>query len=86
VVRIDYFCGMMKADTIRKKIIKKVEKANESELDRISNYIDNLRSKEKRKKELLAYAGLWRDLPKNIFADLTINLPKRRAGRRNVLS
>jgi hypothetical protein len=77
---------MMKADTIRKKIIKKVEKANESELDRISNYIDNLQSKEKRRKELLAYSGQWKDLSKELFADLTVNLPKRRASRRKVLS
>ncbi len=77
---------MMRTETIRKKIIKKVEKANDSELDRISNYIDNLQAKEKRKKELLAFAGQWKDLPKDIFADLTINLPKRRASRRNVLS
>jgi hypothetical protein len=77
---------MLKVEAIRKKIIKRVEKASDAELDRISNYIDSLNEKEKRKKELLAYAGQWKDLPKELFEDLTINLHKRRGSRRNILS
>jgi chromosome segregation and condensation protein ScpB len=77
---------MIKIETIRKKIIRRVEKASDSELDRISNYIDNLKEKEKRKKELLAYAGQWKDLPKELFEEFTTNLHKRRNSRRNVLS
>jgi parvulin-like peptidyl-prolyl isomerase len=76
----------MKTEVIRKKIIRRVEKASDSELDRISNYIDNLKEKEKRKKELLAYAGQWKDLPKELFEELTTNLHNRRNSRRNVLS
>jgi parvulin-like peptidyl-prolyl isomerase len=77
---------MIKVKTIREKIIKRVEKASDAELDRISNYIDNLKEKEKRKKELLAYAGQWKDLPKELFEELTTKLHKRRNSRRNVLS
>jgi parvulin-like peptidyl-prolyl isomerase len=76
----------MKTEAIPKKIIRRVEKASDSELDRISNYIDNLKEKEKRKKELLAYAGQWKDLPKELFEELTTNLHNRRNSRRNVLS
>jgi sulfur transfer protein SufE len=77
---------MVKSEAMRKKIIKKVEKATDSELDRISNYIENLKDKEKRKKELLSYAGQWKDMPKKFFEDLTTNLTTRRKSRRNVLS
>jgi hypothetical protein len=77
---------MIKIEAVRKKIIKRVEKASDAELDRIGNYIDSLNEKEKRKKELLTYAGQWKDLPKELFEGLTTNLHKRRGSRRNVLS
>jgi hypothetical protein len=77
---------MVKTETIRKKIIKRVEKSYVSELDRISNYIDSLKEKEKIKQELPAYAGQWKDLPNGLFKELTTNLHKRRNSRRNVLS
>lgn len=56
------------------------------ELDRISDYLDNLKEREKRKKELLAYSGQWKDLPKEFFEELTTSLHKRRNSRRNILS
>ena len=77
---------MVKTDTIRKKIIKRIEKASSSELDRISDYLDNLKEIEKRKKELLAYSGQWKDLPKEFFEELTTSLHKKRNSRRNILS
>jgi hypothetical protein len=77
---------MVKTDTIRKKIIKRIEKASSSELDRISDYLDNLKEIEKRKKELLAYSGQWKDLSKEFFEELTTSLHKRRSSRRNILS
>lgn len=69
-------------NSIRKKVLKKVETASEQELDNILNYIEMMKKREARKKEILSYAGMWADMPQDFIDELTINLSKTRKSRK----
>jgi hypothetical protein len=76
---------MMKKEKIREKIIKKIEKASGSDLDRINNYIQVLAEREKRRSEILSFSGSWKEMPKNLFSSLTVQLHNKRKSRRNIM-
>ena len=76
---------MIRNTDIKKRIIRKVEKASRPDLTRILKYVESLQDKDVRKKELLSFAGSWKELPKELIDDLTVNLPKKRKSRRDTL-
>jgi hypothetical protein len=75
---------MATIESKRKRIIKRVEKISEPDLNRVLNFVENLSEWEKRRKEILSYAGSWADMPSDFMKDLTTNLHKRRKDRRDI--
>jgi hypothetical protein len=71
----------MRTAVIKKRILQKVEKASDADLQRILDYIETLREREKRKKEILSYAGIFADMPDSFWKPLTVDLIKSRTGR-----
>ena len=76
---------MLTIESKRKRIIKRVEKISELDLNRVLNFVENLNEREKRKKVILSYAGSWSKMPKDFMDDLTINLQKKRKSGRDIL-
>jgi hypothetical protein len=71
---------MTTIESKRKKIINRVGKISEPDLNRVLNFVENLSEWEKRRKDILSYAGSWVDMPSDFIGDLTSNLRKRRIG------
>ena len=76
---------MSSSTTIRKKIIRQVEKASDSELQSILKCVEALREREKRKQEFLSLAGSWSDMPKDFIRNLTSNLSTKRRSKQDLL-
>jgi hypothetical protein len=64
---------------IRKKIIKRLEGMPKSKLGKVFEYIESLEEKANRKKDILAFAGAWKDIDPELLEELTSKLQDRRA-------
>lgn len=63
---------------LRQKIIKKIHSLPEEELGYIEQFIIEMENNIKSNSEILSYSGIFKDLDKEVFDDLTKNLHKRR--------
>lgn len=66
--------SMLKEREIRTKILRRVENISTDKLDDIWDFLRKIEKKSSEKKEILSYAGCWKNLDKNLIDDLTINL------------
>lgn len=66
---------------IKNKIIKRLNEIPESKLDSVFHYIDSLGEKEKKKNEILSFAGSWVDIDPELFDTLTGKLFKERRNK-----
>jgi hypothetical protein len=70
---------------IKKKIIKQLDQLPKSKLGKVFKYIESLEGKEKSKKDILAFAGSWKNIDPELFEEFTTRLQDRRTktnGRR----
>jgi hypothetical protein len=72
---------------IRKKIIKRLEEMPKSRLGKVFEYIESLENKAKHKKDILSFAGSWKNIDPALFEELTSGVQERRTrtSRRRVL-
>ena len=63
---------------LRQKIIKKIHDLPEEELGYIERFIIEMENNIKSNSELLLYSGIFKDLDKEVFDDLTKNLHNKR--------
>jgi hypothetical protein len=69
---------MLKDKEIRKRIIKRLEKIPDERLNTVWQLVKEIETKNKKKAEILKYAGCWKDIDQEILNDLTFNLEKIR--------
>ena len=63
---------------IKAKIIDRLENFSTNKLEDVWNFIDHLEEENANKKNLLCFAGTWKDIDDSLFEDLTTNLISRR--------
>ena len=63
---------------IKTKIIDRLENFSANKLEDVWNFIDHLEEENANKKNLLSFAGTWKDIDDSLFEDLTTNLISRR--------
>ncbi|MEZ4847262.1 MAG: hypothetical protein R3B93_01240 [Bacteroidia bacterium] len=61
------------------EIIQKLELFSMAKLNKVLAYVKGLDADEDRRKRILSYSGVWKDLDKEVFDDLTTNLQSNRA-------
>ncbi len=69
---------MLKANDLRKKIQRKIDRLSDDKLKDILKYLRKLEKVNDNKEEILALAGSWENIDQNLIDDLTINLNKNR--------
>jgi pyruvate/oxaloacetate carboxyltransferase len=69
---------MLKSKELKKKIIKHIEKMPADKLNNVWKYVKNADKRERKKDDILTYAGCWKDLDKEVLDNLTIYLGKNR--------
>ena len=69
---------MLKEREIRTKILRRVEKISNDKLDDIWEFLRKIENNNRKKIDILSYAGCWKNLDKNLIDDLTINLGTKR--------
>ncbi len=65
-------------DKLKDKIINRISSMSRERLKNIDEYIDQLEEKNKKKQEILSFAGSWKDIDKEVFNDLTDRLQENR--------
>jgi len=63
---------------IRNRILKRIERISSEQLSALNEYLKKLEKQEKKKKKVLSYAGVWKDIDENIFREFTEELVVRR--------
>jgi len=68
---------------IIKRILDKIEKLPKEHLSIILGYVENLDSLDDKKRNILSFAGSWKDIDHELFEDLTLKLNKNRINETN---
>jgi hypothetical protein len=63
---------------IRNRILKRIERISSEQLSALDEYLKKLEKQATKKKKVLSYAGVWKDLDENIFREFTEELVVRR--------
>ena len=63
---------------IKSRIIQRLDKISRNKLKDVLQFIERLENNGSSKKDILSFAGSWKDLDDATFNDLTRNLHKRR--------
>jgi len=63
---------------IRNRILKRIERISSEQLSELDEYLKKLEKQAKKKKKVLSYAGVWKDIDENIFREFTEELVVRR--------
>jgi len=69
---------MFKEKQLRNKIIEKIEEIPPESLNEVYKLVSSVKTKKNGKNKLTSYAGIWRDLPKDVFDLFTKKLASRR--------
>ena len=69
---------MLKEREIRTKILRQIEKMSTDKLGDIWEFLRKIEKDNRKKADILSYAGCWKSLDKNLIDDLTINLGTKR--------
>jgi hypothetical protein len=65
-------------DKLKDKIINRISSMSRDRLKNIDEYIDQLEQKNKKKQEILSFAGSWKDIDEEVFNDFTDHLHANR--------
>lgn len=69
---------MLKEKEIKKKIYRKVERISNNKLNDILDFLKNIEKENKKKSEILSFAGCWKELESDTLDDLITNILERR--------
>ncbi len=70
---------MITTDKQRQKILDKIKNIPAEKLNSVELFIENLeKDNQNEKSTMLAFAGMFKDLDKDLFSDLTENLQVKR--------
>lgn len=64
---------------LRKKLIQRIKKLSDDKLNSVDSYLNELESEIRSRTEILSFAGIFKNLDKEVLDDLTINLSKQRS-------
>ena len=67
----------------RNLLVRRINSISADKLQELEAYIANLESKNSSQSRTLSYAGVWKDLDDDVFADLTNNLTSNRQKNRS---
>ncbi|WP_194975702.1 hypothetical protein [Aquiflexum lacus] len=62
----------------RKRLAKKIQEVSTDKLVEIERFVLSLEASLDKSKEILSFAGSWKNIDDELFFDLTENLPLRR--------
>ncbi len=63
---------------IRKQILKRIKQIPMEQLSELDEYLKKLEEQISKKKKVLSYAGVWKDLDEDAFRELTNGLISKR--------
>lgn len=68
---------------IRNQILKMINRIPKEKLADIEKYLEKLESQNSKKKNILSYAGIWKDMDDDLLKEFTDQLiPRRQASKR----
>ncbi len=70
---------MTQASKIKIEILQKLEIFSITKLSEVLKFVNRIDKKKSRRKEILSFAGILKDIDQEVFDDLTINLHTNRA-------
>ena len=76
---------MLKEQEIKNKILTRIERMSNDKLGDILEFLKKIETDNKKKSEILSYAGCWKELDSETLDDLIANiLEKRKEDKRRI--
>ncbi|MEQ9442062.1 MAG: hypothetical protein RIG62_23685 [Cyclobacteriaceae bacterium] len=86
ILAIDMEEVITQPDTLKDKIIRRIDDLSPEKLKELDQYIDQLENHKNSKQKILSFSGGWRDLDEEVFLSLTEILhDNRKKGSKRIL-